>query len=86
MQIERITLQSIAIRTFIGVVGCTGSGKSTLIRLLLRLFDVNKGYIEIDGQNIKNVTQNSLRKHLGIVPQDIALFNDSIKANVEYIV
>jgi len=68
----------------IGVVGCTGSGKSTLIRLLLRLFDVNKGSIEIDGQNIKNVTQNSLRKHLGIVPQDIALFNDSIKTNIEY--
>jgi ATP-binding cassette subfamily B (MDR/TAP) protein 6 len=68
----------------IGVVGCTGSGKSTLIRLLLRFFDVDKGSIEIDGQNIKNVAQNSLRKHLGIVPQDIALFNDSIKANIEY--
>ena len=60
-----------------------GSGKSTLIRLLLRLFEA-EGDIEIDGQKIKNVTQNSLRTEIGLVPQDITLFNESIRANLEY--
>jgi len=68
----------------IGIVGPTGSGKTTLMRLLFRFFDVQDGVILFDGQDIKHVTQNSLRKHIGVVPQDTVLFNDSIEANINY--
>ena len=66
------------------VVGHSGSGKSTLARLLFRFYDVDKGAIQIDGQDIREVTQISLRKAIGIVPQDTVLFNDSIAYNIAY--
>lgn len=60
-------------------VGPSGSGKSTVIRLLFRFYDVETGSIIIDGQNIKTVTQESLRRSIGVVPQDTVLFNNTIK-------
>jgi len=68
----------------IAVVGSSGSGKSTLVKLLFRFYDPIEGAIFIDGQDIKNVTQHSLRKAIGIVPQDTVLFNDSIMENIRY--
>lgn len=68
----------------VAVVGESGSGKSTLVKLLFRFYDVNSGSISIDDQNISQVTQNSLRHHIGIVPQDTVLFNDTLFANVNY--
>ena len=70
--------------TTTAVVGHSGSGKSTLSRLLFRFYDVNKGAISIDGQDIRNVTQQSLRAAIGIVPQDTVLFNDTIEYNIAY--
>ncbi|MDC1307783.1 ABC transporter ATP-binding protein/permease [Pseudomonadales bacterium] len=66
------------------VVGASGAGKSTLARLLYRFFDAQTGGIEIDGQDIKSVTQASLRNAVGIVPQDTVLFNDTIRYNIRY--
>ena len=66
------------------VVGQSGAGKSTLARLLFRFYDVQSGKILIDGQNIQEVTQASLRKAIGIVPQDTVLFNDTIGYNIAY--
>ncbi len=68
----------------VAVVGFSGGGKSTLVRLLFRFYDVLKGRILIDGQDIKTVTQDSLRESMGIVPQDTVLFNDSILYNIQY--
>lgn len=68
----------------LAVVGFSGSGKSTLVRLLFRFYDLDSGKIKIDGQDIKNVTQDSLRKAIGIVPQDTVLFNESIFYNIQY--
>ncbi len=68
----------------IAVVGASGSGKSTLVKLLFRFYDPTQGTILIDGQDIKTVTQDSLRKAIGIVPQDTVLFNDSIMENIRY--
>ena len=68
----------------VAVVGASGAGKSTLARLLFRFFDVTGGAIRIDGQDLRAVTQHSLRAALGIVPQDTVLFNDSIYANIAY--
>ena len=68
----------------LGIVGQSGSGKSTIGRLLVRLYDLSEGIISIDGQNISKVTQNSLRDKIGVVPQDIVLFNDSIFYNIAY--
>ena len=70
--------------TTTAVVGHSGSGKSTLARLLFRFYDVNSGAILIDGQDIRQVTQVSLRNAIGIVPQDTVLFNDSIAYNISY--
>jgi ATP-binding cassette, subfamily B, heavy metal transporter len=70
--------------TTTAVVGHSGSGKSTLARLLFRFYDVNSGAITIDGQDIRGVTQESLREHIGIVPQDTVLFNDTIEYNIAY--
>ncbi len=70
--------------TTTAVVGSSGSGKSTLSRLLFRFYDVNSGAIYFDGQNISTVQQLSLRKMVGIVPQDTVLFNDSIGYNIAY--
>ena len=68
----------------VAVVGSSGAGKSTLSRLLFRFYDVNNGRISIDGQDIRDVTQVSLRQSLGIVPQDTVLFNDTIYYNIAY--
>ena len=68
----------------VAVVGPSGAGKSTLARLLFRFYDVDSGSISIDGQNIKNVTQTSLRDNIGIVPQDTVLFNYTIDHNIRY--
>jgi ATP-binding cassette, subfamily B, heavy metal transporter len=68
----------------VAVVGASGSGKSTIARLLFRFYDVNAGRITIDGQDIRDVTQASVRDALGVVPQDTVLFNDTIYYNVSY--
>ena len=68
----------------VAVVGPSGAGKSTLSRLLFRLYDVNAGRITIDGQDIRDVTQSSLRAAIGMVPQDTVLFNDTIRYNIRY--
>ncbi|MDP1897191.1 MAG: ABC transporter transmembrane domain-containing protein, partial [Sulfurimicrobium sp.] len=68
----------------VAAVGASGAGKSTLARLLFRFYDVNGGAIQIDGQDIRQVTQNSLRAAIGVVPQDTVLFNDSIYYNIAY--
>jgi ABC-type transport system involved in Fe-S cluster assembly fused permease/ATPase subunit len=70
--------------TTTAVVGHSGSGKSTLSRLLFRFYDVNAGSISIDGQDLRGVTQESLRAAIGIVPQDTVLFNDTIEYNIAY--
>jgi ATP-binding cassette subfamily B protein len=66
------------------VVGATGSGKSTLARLLFRFYDAGAGRVLIDGQDVRSVTQASLRAAIGIVPQDTVLFNDTIEYNIAY--
>jgi len=81
--LEDITL-NIAPGTFTGVVGPSGAGKSTLIKLLFRFYDVTNGRVLIDGQDIRDVTQESLRECLGIVPQDVTLFNDTLAMNIAY--
>ncbi|CAI5462804.1 unnamed protein product [Closterium sp. Yama58-4] len=68
----------------LAIVGPSGSGKSTVLRLLYRFFDVDSGSIKVDGQDIRQVTINSLRKSIGVVPQDTVLFNDSIMYNIRY--
>lgn len=68
----------------VAVVGASGAGKSTLSRLLFRFYDVQQGRISINGQNIRGVTQTSLRAVIGIVPQDTVLFNDTIYYNIAY--
>jgi ATP-binding cassette subfamily B protein len=68
----------------LAVVGPSGSGKSTLARLLFRFYDVGAGRITIDGQDLRDVTQASVRAAIGIVPQDTVLFNDSIEYNIAY--
>jgi ABC-type transport system involved in Fe-S cluster assembly fused permease/ATPase subunit len=68
----------------VAVVGSSGAGKSTLARLLFRFYDVSGGSISIDGQDIRSVTQESLRAAIGIVPQDTVLFNDTIRYNIGY--
>jgi ATP-binding cassette, subfamily B, heavy metal transporter len=68
----------------VAVVGESGAGKSTLVKLLFRFYDVSSGGIYIDGQNIRDVQQHTLRKAVGIVPQDTVLFNDSLLENIRY--
>jgi len=68
----------------VAIVGASGAGKSTLSRLLYRFYDVDQGAIRIDGQNITDVTQESLRGAIGVVPQDTVLFNDTIRYNIRY--
>jgi ATP-binding cassette subfamily B protein len=68
----------------VAVVGASGAGKSTLSRLLFRFYDVQQGRIMINGQDVRSVTQASLRAAIGIVPQDTVLFNDTIYYNIAY--
>src|SRR4051812_7131966 len=68
----------------VAIVGPSGAGKSTISRLLFRFYEVTGGCIEIDGQDIRNVTQTSLRAAIGMVPQDTVLFNDTIRYNIRY--
>ena len=69
---------------FIAIIGPSGSGKSTLIKLLSRYYDVQGGQICIDGQDIREVTQESLRKNIALIPQDPSLFNRTIMENIRY--
>ncbi|MBR2141461.1 MAG: ATP-binding cassette domain-containing protein [Rickettsiales bacterium] len=73
-------------KTKVGLVGYSGSGKSTLISLLLRFFDIKdgNGAIEIDGQDIRDVTQESLRQNISYIPQDPILFHRTIAENIKY--
>lgn len=75
---------SIAPGEKVGLVGLSGSGKTTFINLLLRFFDLDKGSILIDGQDIAKVTQESLRSAIALIPQDTTLFHDTILANIRY--
>jgi len=68
----------------VAFVGPTGAGKSTLSRILFRFYDIAAGRVRIDGQDLKDLTQSSVRKALGIVPQDTVLFNDTIGYNIAY--
>lgn len=74
----------VAAGTTTAIVGASGAGKSTISRILFRFYDVTKGRILIDGQDISQVTQKSLRRQIGVVPQDTVLFNDSIRYNIRY--
>ncbi|KAI7738464.1 hypothetical protein M8C21_031593 [Ambrosia artemisiifolia] len=68
----------------VAIVGTSGSGKSTILRMIFRFFDTNSGTVRVDGQDIRKVTLESLRKHIGVVPQDTVLFNDTIFHNIHY--
>jgi len=68
----------------VAVVGASGAGKSTLVKLLFRFYDPGEGCVEIDGQDLRGVTQHSLRRHIAIVPQDCVLFNTSLAENIRY--
>lgn len=85
---ERTVLRNISFSVPAGrtlaLVGPSGAGKSTIVRLLFRFYDPDTGAIMIDGQNIKTVTQKSLRSSIGVVPQDTVLFNQTIKYNIQY--
>jgi ATP-binding cassette, subfamily B, heavy metal transporter len=81
--LKGLTFEVPAGRT-VAIVGPSGAGKSTISRLLFRLYDVSSGRILIDGQDIRNVTQASLRASIGMVPQDTVLFNDTIRYNIRY--
>ncbi len=74
----------VAAGTTTAIVGASGAGKSTISRILFRFYDVTKGRILIDGQDISRVTQKSLRRQIGVVPQDTVLFNDTIRYNIRY--
>jgi ATP-binding cassette subfamily B protein len=85
---ERIVLKGISFTVPAGktvaVVGPSGAGKSTISRILYRFYDIKSGRVTIDGQDIRDVTQESLRVVIGIVPQDTVLFNDTVKYNIAY--
>lgn len=68
----------------VAIVGSSGSGKSTIGRLLFRFYDVSEGAIRIDGQDLRDVTQESLHEQIGVVPQDTVLFNDTVRYNIAY--
>ncbi|OLF72224.1 metal ABC transporter permease [Maricaulis sp. W15] len=70
--------------SFVGICGPSGAGKSTVLRLLFRFYDPEQGRVLIDGQDLRGIAQASLRDALGLVPQDVVLFNDTLRANVIY--
>lgn len=75
---------TIAPGTTTALVGPSGAGKSTLLKLLFRFYDPSAGAVRIDGQDVRDVTQTSLRAQLGLVPQDVVLFNDTLRYNIAY--
>lgn len=81
--IQNLSFTVPAGKTF-ALVGVSGSGKSSILRLLFRFYDIDQGTISVDGQDIRQVTQSSLRRHIGVVPQDTVLFNDTIRFNIAY--
>jgi len=85
---ERIVLKGVSFTVPAGktvaVVGPSGAGKSTISRILFRFYDIQSGTVTIDGQDIRDVTQASLREKIGIVPQDTVLFNDTVRYNIAY--
>ena len=81
---ETLTRLAMQKRGLVLVTGNTGSGKSTIGRLLFRFYDVTDGAVRIDGQDVRDVTQNSLHQAIGVVPQDTVLFNDTIYYNIAY--
>lgn len=85
---ERVILKGVSLKVRAGetvaIVGSSGSGKSTIGRLLFRFYDVTKGALLIDGQDLRDVTQVSLHDAIGVVPQDTVLFNDTIRYNIAY--
>ncbi len=85
---ERVVLKGISFTVPAGktvaVVGPSGAGKSTISRILYRFYDIQDGAVTIDGQDIRDITQASLRAAIGIVPQDTVLFNDTVKYNIAY--
>ena len=68
----------------VAIVGPTGAGKSTISRLLFRFYDTTEGAVRVDGMDVRDVTQDSLRAAIGVVPQDTVLFNDTIRYNIAY--
>jgi ATP-binding cassette subfamily B protein len=85
---ERAILKGVTVTAkpgqMVAIVGSTGSGKSTIGRLLFRFYDVSGGALRIDGQDVRDVTQESLHAAIGVVPQDTVLFNDTIRYNIAY--
>jgi len=85
---ERAILKGVTLRAepgeTIAIVGSSGSGKSTIGRLLFRFYDVGDGALKIDGQDVRDVTQESLHAQIGVVPQDTVLFNDTVHYNIAY--
>ena len=85
---ERVVLKGVSFSVPAGktvaIVGPSGAGKSTVSRILYRFYDIASGSVTIDGQDLRNVTQTSLRSAIGIVPQDTVLFNDTIRYNIAY--
>ncbi|CBZ53953.1 Abc transporter, related [Neospora caninum Liverpool] len=75
---------SVAAGEKVAIVGPSGVGKSTLIKLLFRMFDPAKGAVRIDGQDVKELDLHSFRRHIGVVPQDMVLFNDTVEFNIKY--
>ncbi|XP_014367210.2 ATP-binding cassette sub-family B member 6 isoform X1 [Papilio machaon] len=85
---ERLVLNNVSFRvapgSTVALVGPSGAGKSTVMRLLFRFYDVNEGAVLVDGQDVRSVTQASLRRNIGVVPQDTVLFNNTVRYNIQY--